>query len=434
MRLLVGLAVVFALGCGDENNVNKPDAGTVSIEIMEGTTPRAGVRVIFQNADSSVVADTATGTDGTASVTMDSGGYVTAIDPFGTGPQAETTDIRTIAGVQPGDQLRLQRPVEGAPVTVDVTVPLDGNAASYAISTSCLLDQPVVGGEPTQLQLVGCGATTSVLVETYDGAGAAKSSFFKPTVPLSGAIDLSGETYVAVPAAKFSYTGLPANVTSLGLYGMRETQLGTIHEYAAGANITAGAATIEHPVPAIANATAITLTSLFGATYTQYVVTEWGPAADTYALDANGLLLPEFSAPATLDAAAHAVTLQTTGGGAQPDFVVVDAYFSRDSGGALQSWDWEIVAPAGSSVVLPVLPDGSPFNPQAGDTTSFYVTSAKLPGGYDGIRANVLAIENFQQIAIGATGVAVFAVLVEPNARVQPHTTSRPRGFTRRGR
>ena len=448
MRLLVGLSVAFAFGCGDEGKVNKlpdaplpPDApasGTVSIEILEGITPRVGVRVLFQNADSSVVADTTTGTDGKASATMEAGGYVTAIDPFVGLPQGvQTTELRTIAGVKPGDQLRLyERAEEGAPLSVDVTVPLDGNAASYTVSTNCLLDYPVVGGEPTQVQLAGCGATAAFLVETYDSQGAPQSSFFKQSVPLAagGAIDLSGETYAAVPDATFSYTNVAANVTSLSVYGIRETPLGSIHEFTAGADVSAGAATVIRKVPAIPNATAATLTAFSGPMYTQHMVAEWGPASATYALDATGLFLREFTAPATLDAAAHAVTWMQAADGAQPDFVVVNTYLDRDSGGTLQSWEWQIAAPAASSVVLPVLPDSSPLNPQPGDTGFFYVTAAKVPGGYDGIRASVLAIENFQDIATGATGQASFAVLVEPNARVRTRETPLQRGFTRRAR
>src|SRR5688572_23960688 len=95
MRL--GIACLFLIACSDDDKVRKlPDAppppdtpdvdaatsGPVSLTILEGVMPRVGIRVVFQNADSSLVSDTTTGTDGKATAIMEPGGYVTAFDAF----------------------------------------------------------------------------------------------------------------------------------------------------------------------------------------------------------------------------------------------------------------------------------------------------------------------------------------------------------------
>src|SRR5689334_14899213 len=91
--LVVGLVLVAA--CGDDPVHHLPDAppppdaapdgpvsGVVSLTVTLDGAPQMGVRVIFQNADSSLVMSTTTDATGTAMATMVAGGYVTALDPF----------------------------------------------------------------------------------------------------------------------------------------------------------------------------------------------------------------------------------------------------------------------------------------------------------------------------------------------------------------
>jgi hypothetical protein len=448
MRWFAGLAMVLAIGCGDDDKMGRPpdappppsdgamdaSSSVVSLEIVEGTTPLAGVRVVFQAADSTVIADTMTGADGKASATMDAGGYVTAIDPFPT-PQG-APELRTFAGVKPGDQLQLfERPRDETPITIDVTVPLDPNALSYTVSTNCLLDAGVIGGEPSQLQLIGCGPTANLLVETYDDISRPVSSIYKESVALAdgGSIDLSAEPYTAAPAVTFAYSNLPEGATAVNVYGIRETALGSIHQFSALADVTAGTAMLTHKVPQTANATAARLSTVYGATYTQHIIAESGPVSTSYAVDGTGLFLPEFTGPAMLDTEAHAIRWSTTGGMAQPDFVLVRAFLNR-GGGTPQAWRWVVAAPPGDAVVLPVLPAASPYNVERGDFGSFLVTLGKVPGGYDAVRERVLAVDNLYQVAAAAAGQGVFALLVEPSARVRPVDAPVHRGFTRRTR
>src|SRR5262245_25587661 len=115
------LALVLVAGCGDgKHNPDAaadmtvmPDAATgpVTLTITKEGLPVAGVHVYFQNSNSTLVADATTDAAGHASADMAAGGFVTAINPFDT-VQAPTSDddLRTFAGVKPGDQLVLDQP------------------------------------------------------------------------------------------------------------------------------------------------------------------------------------------------------------------------------------------------------------------------------------------------------------------------------------
>src|SRR5687768_1531790 len=126
MRKLLGLLVLLG-ACGDDPVKRLPDGppqidalpppidtptGPVTLTITSGTMPVMGIKVYFQNSDSSLVSATETDASGVASATMDPGGYVTAVNPFtrvlpSFGGFARE-QIRTFAGVKPGDQLQLK--------------------------------------------------------------------------------------------------------------------------------------------------------------------------------------------------------------------------------------------------------------------------------------------------------------------------------------
>ena len=460
MRLLVGFTcIVFSVGCSDDDKVRHlpdapppPDAdvdastfGPVSLTILQGVDPRVGIRVVFQNADSSVVADTTTGTDGKASAMMMPGGSVTAIDPFpgqSPGGIATVTDIRTIAGVKPGDQLRMfEQPINTpAAITVNVILPIDNAASDYYVSTNCLFDQPIPsagsGSQPMgTLVLSGCGPTSNLLVRTFDSTLAPNASLYRQNVALvdNGTVDLTAATYTAIPDVTFSYTNVPAELTAVFLNGVRATSLGRIYEFNTNEPVDTGSANFSLKVPDITGATAVTASTFYsGGGFTQHMLTEWGPASSSYSLDTAGMFLPSFDGPAQLDVAAHSAKWTVMGGSGQPDFVMVRAFLGREA--PAQSWRWTVVAPGGTQAVMPVLPASSTFNPVAGDFASFDVRTGKVPGGYDAVRANLLATAGLQELAVGATGKASFTFLVEPGAIKPPVGTHVLRGLSPRRR
>lgn len=449
MRLLVGFTcIVMAIGCSDDDkvrrlpdappppdsNVDASDFGPVSLTILQDETPQVGITVLFQNADSSVVSETTTGSDGKASAMMRAGGFVTAVDPFPNTPTGvQETDVRTFAGVKPGDQLRLTQDFGGGNTTVNVTVllPVDVNASMYYVSTNCQLDFPVFtgggsgsGAPQASMQLSGCGATTNLLVTALDGNNNVLSSIYKQSVALAdnATIDLTQDTFTAAPDVTFSYTNMPANATFVNINPIRATALGTIYFGFVGTGVTAGAATLTTKIPSIANATGVTLSSTnTGSTF--HMIGEWGPPASTYSLDYGASVLPDFSGEPTLDIANHKIAWTNDGGGAQPDFVKVNGFLRRE-GQSFQAWRWEIVAPGTNQAVLPVLPAAqAAFNPVEGDTSNFNATMMKVPGGYDAVRAGILADGGFESVTgIGATGKAQQAEYSQQKGIAKPST------------
>jgi len=212
---------------------------------------------------------------------------------------------------------------------------------------------------------------------------------------------------------------------------VRATSLGRIFELNTSEPVDGGSSSFILPIPEITGATAITASSFYsGGGFTQHMITEWGPAGSSYALDASGMFLPEFDGAAQLDIAAHSAKWTVTGGSVQPDFVMVRAFLGREA--PVQSWRWTVVAPGGTQAVMPVLPGSSPFNPVTGDFATFDVRTGKVPGGYDAVRASLLATSALQEIAVGATGKASFTFYTEPGAIKPPVGTHVLRGLSRR--
>src|ERR1041384_1078663 len=93
---LFSLPLVACGSCDDDGRGRLPDAAVipdappdmmttpqpVTITIKRNGTAMSGVKVFFQNADNTSVKTTTTDATGSASATMDAGGFVTAIDPF----------------------------------------------------------------------------------------------------------------------------------------------------------------------------------------------------------------------------------------------------------------------------------------------------------------------------------------------------------------
>ncbi len=116
--------------------------GPVSLHIVRRTVGQAGIVVLFQNADSSLVSEAITDASGTASASMVSGGFVTAIAPFGAAPQgfnpATGVDLRTFTDVRVGDQLRLFQSDLGTPdISITVIVPAKPGVSYYSFWSSC---------------------------------------------------------------------------------------------------------------------------------------------------------------------------------------------------------------------------------------------------------------------------------------------------------
>jgi hypothetical protein len=118
------LAILAALtGCYDGGGLGsdaaiepdaRPDRGIVRVKVS-GFVEKTGLRVIFQESDSSLSLSTRTDANGEATGRLGRDGFVTLVTGF-----EPTLTLWTYAGVQPGDELEFFEPD-----TVNVETPMD---------------------------------------------------------------------------------------------------------------------------------------------------------------------------------------------------------------------------------------------------------------------------------------------------------------------
>ncbi len=439
LPLFLSLAFV---ACGGDNLVkpipdaaprpdtpDAPTAGLVKLTITVGTTPQANVTVYFQNADSSLVSATTTDASGVASATMEPGGFVTAIDAFPAQLGIAARALTTFSGVKPGDELVLAQPdnVNGTSLTILASLDPSQTAVSYEVHTPCSGSTDItngIGSGGTTVTLFGCGATTDFTVVGRDQGSHPIKAFFKPNVAISdgATIDLTGETYVDTESASFDFTNLPDSVASLQAGGFQLGPHGVAFDTFNSAAVTSNAASITGVQrPVIANATQVTLSRFFGSANGLPSVVDWGPASTSYAFSATDVFLNEYQSAPTWDFTSNGVTWTADSAGQQPDFVRVFGQFQRtDAQQNVTFWQWELVAPGDTtSAVFPQLPaPDDVFTPLATDDTQdiLSLTTAKVPGGYDAVRAVVLSsFDSFfglpTGLILGPSGRLVFEEL-----------------------
>lgn len=411
-------------------SIDAATTGPVSLQLMLDGMPRAGIDVYFQDASFGLVATVATGADGIAQATMDAGGYVTVVDPFVRtttfGGKGGTGDVRTFAGVKPGDQLRIDggfQPKVG--ISVTMTLPIDLNANMYDLFTSCSGKYTVSGSggsgsvPTTSVYLEGCNGLVDVLVQTTDFNAQPLGWFYHPNLAVTDGADITlTDAYnleTAMPSeVTMSFSNVPAPYSGLAFTNVTGSTRGPILNLVYAAPVTAGSATQIISRPPVTNAFSVTSihptpTNGLGS---QFVV-DWG-LASTVAFDLNGALLPLYTAAPTYTAGTHSINW-TAATGATPDLVIAKVFAQRDT----TYWRWRIVAPYATAVVLPVLPTAvGAYNILATDMPEVQeLTTAKVPGGYDAVRARLHSLsqpddlEDLATSATSATGRVVYQQL-----------------------
>lgn len=429
MKPILPLLLVLA-ACGDDgaapladappssdalpDSQEPPPPQAVSVTITAGDDPIPGVTVYFQDADLSVVAALETDAGGVAAAELAAGGFVTAIDPFGGDNGGRLPELRTIAGVKPGDQLRMHRRVTPPAISIAVAYPEITGGFTYLLFTTCSGARYDVSSGPVPFTLPSC-THGDFLVEAFDRGGASLGSVSRANVVVTDGmmLDLTGEAYAAPVTTTYTYANPPPNFREATFQPLAMTPRGVAHFVDADTLVMPGASTRSRPVPPGAVAVAA---SVFEATVDRgiHLVLDWGAPATTYTLDVTAALLPRYSADPTFDVATRTVTWEGAAiGPSEPDFVeatvgVVDVAGNR-------SWVWSVVAPyAGRSVTLPALPgdDGAAWNPTAGHAITVRgLTTATSAGGYDGMRARWYTSTGFEHLVVGASGRAVVQVL-----------------------
>ncbi len=457
--------MVALAACGDDDfnglpdgpvqpdtSVDTPASGLVKLTITRGTVAQAGVKVYFQDSDSSVVAAMVTDANGVASTVMEAGGFVTAIDPFPVlGGGSAPVNLKTFAGVKPLDELVLHAR-DPSPPTATVTIlanPEPNDAGnSYTLFAPCL-DRSGInlpnqgagsGGVTGQVGLGACGATTDLTIVAFlNGAPIKSINATNVAIADLGTVDLTGEVYVDVENVTFEWTSVPAGIAAIDVTSLLASPRGAQFELLGGAGVDNGTAlTSPIPRPAIGGALQINATRAFGPKFGIHNIVDWGPRTSAYSLAMGNILtptilMPEFSSVPAYDLAAKTVRWTLDATGSQPELIVATTRFNREIP-IVQNWFWDIAAPvAGSAeaVRYPVLPapdDG--FNPTVSDAFQSVdeVMIAKVPGGYDAIRENVFASDDPASsirgsgLVVGATGQVVFEEVALGQAKRTPLT------------
>jgi hypothetical protein len=413
-----------------------PDAipsGPVTLAVTSQGNPVAGVKVYFQNPDGSVVANTATDATGVASAVVEIGASVTAIapqPPIATGVPTENDTLATWAAVKPNDQLHWD--LFGVPpntLTFNVIAPSDVPVmAVYTLFTSCgsfdITPPPStvgtgVNNAPVPVSIPDCAnGKIDLIVLTSDPAtGLLTHSFFVPDVAIANGVDLdlTANTYTAVTTSTFSYTNVPASIGSISVHQELVTARGSLITRDVGAPVVAGTASASLAMPAPAGLTTVTKSDLFPSssaaiTSTQTVV-DWGPYTAAYAVDLAIVALKDYTQMPAFDPATHAISWPEATG-AQADVVLANYNTFRSDATLSHSWNWLLAAPrdAVAKVTYPTIPtDVFDYNTKPAPGDSFDVRqlrSAKVPGGYDAVRSQIMNT-SLNGLAAGPQGHAI---------------------------
>jgi hypothetical protein len=414
------LLLLAACGTPDPD-IPQPDGpfvpGPVSIAITLRGAPVVNVPVIFQNADSEVVASTVTDFEGKANAEIDGDSFVTVIEPRETSAPREI--LTTFAGVQGGDELHLDLAPLGPTDVAQFKLTIEADPAADAIGghrvlTSC---GPIEGfnlttdvDPPGTTQVVGCGDTTDILVVSLDEFGEPLRSRRHTAVALTGTITLNG-SFVPFEVTNLTYRNIPAGVGFVGAYRGFATETGIFFDLSAGVVPDAAQGEVPIKVPASSGAIAITASStipLPDELGTQLVIDWAEDAGGDYLLDVGAAALPRYTEPPRFETARRTATWAEGDGDTEPDLVRVRLVIYRPEIPLGTAWEWRMIGPrTGTSVTYPKLPlddrSGFEFNPISIDTVTVQeLTTAKLPAGFDGVREH--GFVPFKDMRSGTSG------------------------------
>lgn len=393
MRALAGVVVALA-ACGDSlqpaPDAGPPDAADGVVRVRVLGPDNTGLRVFFQNADSSLVLATRTGSDGTANAFMAAGGFVT-VEQLG--------DLWTWGGVAPGDELVLPGlpPPDPPPERVALlSVPVDPDATSYWLHTPCTTFLEVTSARisPLPVSLPGCGDRTDMVVVTRAANfstiahAAAVFDVALGTAAAPAVISLAGP-YAPPVESEVRLANVPGGI---GFVYVRQEIRGThgvaydtaLFSTATIDTVAASSTTLTIPLPQDATlATYIDDTGSFSSTSLRHAVT-WGPRTATTLVDLAPLILPLFAQAPFYDASIPGLIWREGPATVVPEAVLAELAFPAGN-------RWHVLGPRGLETALrmPVLPV-SGLAGQLNESTATVFVSIHSSTGYAAYREHLL--------------------------------------------
>jgi hypothetical protein len=428
---------------GDAAADAAPDAGPVGVivTVTLGGVPSPGQTVYFQSRDSVTTETVLTGADGNATAIVEAGGYVTVVKPeppeevpTAIGPRAH---LSTFAGVQPGDHLFVDVPIEvegPASVSFTINTPNEEQSREYNLHTTC--GSAFIGrGDPpdginrrarrarrvagegttvsTTVELVGCGGMADMLVISSDGKGGPRGWIYRANVPVTaeGTVDFVGE-YAELEEQTFTYTMSPETRRISARRELR-TARGALYSDGTDRFLESTTESFSLRMPTPPDVVAVTTsTALLANGFSRTNVLDWGANNSSYELDFTAVGLHPYSGEPSYDVPRHEI-VWTEGDGKAAQFTIASLRTTRSDDEVSNTWTWDLVTPWDSQkLAYPRLPTTLfDFSPRADDEISVQrLTTAQVPGGYNAARPRVF-IDDPEGTVVGPTGRVVFEEL-----------------------
>jgi hypothetical protein len=313
----------------------------------------AGVVVYFQSADSTLLTTAMTDSTGTATGSVGSGGFVTAIE---TDVASEPNSIATWTDVLPGDHIAVAE-FKYATSNLPVSVPTLTGAVQYAISTSCGSGLFTATDPTVVLAMLDvaapCAGPHDVEVVALDAEYNALGSIYAPSQTLDGSLDLTAQTYAAPgPTRSYTWTDPADGASKFSESDLLVTDAGTVYEspeitpVASGESLTA--------TRTLASSTALDVVlsdAMIGGTAVGFY--EWGQGTGPYVTDWAQHTMSELG-NLDYDATSHTLTFVLDNSVAvKPNGFEATIEATRPSDG--RQWFW-VVESAQQAIQLPILP------------------------------------------------------------------------------
>ncbi len=415
LPLLFACACVGSITGGDSDPPTQdppqnppPPVTDVKLTVHDGATPVAGVKVLFQAADDSLIADATTDATGTATAKMPAGGNVTAIRSFVPGINGEPAPIdqvTTYVGVKPGDVIDLAGASrDTTPYLATITVAFD-QGQIIGVMTPC---GSGYGSAPAiQVELHGCGGETDFYVVNYSGdtdddGNNSGPLYLLKHAQLAPTIDFSAETFRGTLSTETTAAN-PMADAQVSL--QKRLVTGTFTVFDTGAVPTT---TLAADVPELPSAEQIVTAYVSYAGRTQLISSRsaFSPAPAT--IDIAGGLIPASSSPGL---AGNMLSWSQDGTGTA-DFSIASLVVSAQD----RTFVRAIAAPyTGTSLRIPSLPATfDKYNVQATDTPRIAHQLAAVTGGWDAARAHVFSGVDLAPMG-GTARVSYAASAGDPN-------------------
>ncbi|MEO7096125.1 MAG: hypothetical protein ABI175_22880 [Polyangiales bacterium] len=216
--LLASAACTGSIDDSGDMDPNLPPVTDVKLVVKDGFTPQAGVRVIFQNPDDTLISDIVTDANGVAEIPM-TAGNVTVIRTYPiptNGTDRRPDDVYTYVGVKAGDLLEAgNSESNGTAGAIVVKVP-EGANGIVKVSTPCGSGQ---GTAPNiAITVTDCPTMMDFYVVDGDNSSFYKKAAYAPNVNLATEV-LSGNLAATLAATNVP-TGATVNIEERVVAGM----------------------------------------------------------------------------------------------------------------------------------------------------------------------------------------------------------------------